>query len=895
MMSGLSTSNENQCDGDATSITNSIQVHGTSPTTLHQQTMLSEVPTISSKQNEDPTDIGQPEIPPVHWLNMPTIEDIDAGYDTDNQIGPFLCEGVDEDESIGMEEDECNEDNSPDTATDNATNFNHGPVMSTESVKKMKVKELRDMLKDRGLSMNGKKNDLVDRLVDAIEKNIPLVANLEVNERENLVLDKEFAAGSRWELMKEDEEVVDESDMVVEGTVFVGPTEDAPMINDELNSEVTGAPGSSDTRNKKRNYSRYIFDRPPFMRGKIQLPERIAGSNRFKLQKRNNGERKAQIKYHFVEGSTNDDTIPNLDFLFEHNIGLESHPSDWMEIWLPFERKKDMAKSAVTIEDLTTWSNMKAMLSNAGANGKHYKSFQPFTMREVRSFFGLLFLQGISPSPQIEMKFKSHNEDTVNGSNLCNRVFGSNGTTRFKEFKAFFAAVNPLINPPATSRSPNHKVDPMLHQLMDVSKKAIVIGKNISVDEMDISFQGQHKDKQRINYKRDGDGFLVDALCSDGYCYAFYFRNQPPPRKWTEYKLSPLHSRVMSLFEQLPKDSRNYHCKMDNLFMSARFAKVAKTLTHSMVMIHGVTRVHNRGIPKCIETKKETTKAAIEKVRGTLKVARLVGDSGCELVAACLYDIKPVYLLSSSCEKVEWVRKTRKLWHKGLQRKVEVPFYRLNLIDDYNFNMNNVDMADQLRLQYKIHNWIRNRKWWWSIFFWILETSLTNCFVCYKKFMIMHNRKPMGHYEFIRAIALAWIDPDNYSSSSVDSSFINSSSLTSVASSLTFSPLSCDGTSSIITTRAGVEREIELKKNKKATRFSAASLDPHGALHMRLNKNLDHFPMRSPHDYGKCQLHKFRDGTRVRSRLMYCSDCNVLLCIDCWVEFHSNERLFGAK
>jgi hypothetical protein len=362
--------------------------------------------------------------------------------------------------------------------------------------------------------------------------------------------------------------------------------------------------------------------------------------------------------------SSNTETLPNLDFLFEHKIGLESHPAEWFEPWLPFQRTKTNAgdKKLVTIQDLTTWSNTKALLANAGGGGGPYANFKPFSMKEVRSHLGLYLLHGLSPSPRVEMKFRSQEEDPVNGNDMCHHVFGKAGVTRAKEFKAFFAAVNPLIPPPPTSRSPNHKVDPLLHHLMSISKKAVVLGKDISVDEMDISFQGLHGDKQRINFKRAGDGFLVDALCADGYCYSFYFRNQPPPAKWIHKNLSPLHARVMALYEQLPSGSKNYSCKMDNLFMSARFAQVAKVQTN--VMIHGVTRLNKRGIPKCVEQKKETSKSAIESARGTLKVARLVGNPKCELVAACLYDVKPVYLLSSSCEKVEWIRKERKLWHK---------------------------------------------------------------------------------------------------------------------------------------------------------------------------------------------------------------------------------------
>ena len=102
------------------------------------------------------------------------------------------------------------------------------------------------------------------------------------------------------------------------------------------------------------------------------------------------------------------------------------------------------------------------------------------------------------------------------------------------------------------------------------------VGINISVDEMDIFFQCSHADKQRITCKRAGNCILSDVLYADGYCYFFYFRNQKAPKDWFKKELSPLHLRVMALFEQLPQNTSNYQCRMDNLFLSVKFVKFAK-------------------------------------------------------------------------------------------------------------------------------------------------------------------------------------------------------------------------------------------------------------------------------------------------------------------------------
>ena len=71
-------------------------------------------------------------------------------------------------------------------------------------------------------------------------------------------------------------------------------------------------------------------------------------------------------------------------------------------------------------------------------------------------------------------------------------------------------------------------------------------------------------------------------------------------------------------------------------------------------------------------------------------------------------------------EKIEWIKKERKVWSKQQKRMVKMEFYRLHCLDTYNYNMNNVDIADQLAAVYRWDHWMRIRKWWWSIMFWAL-------------------------------------------------------------------------------------------------------------------------------------------------------------------------------
>ena len=78
----------------------------------------------------------------------------------------------------------------------------------------------------------------------------------------------------------------------------------------------------------------------------------------------------------------------------------------------------------------------------------------------------------------------------------------------------------------------------------------------------------------------------------------------------------------------------------------------------------------------------------------------------------------PVYLMSVVCEEIKWLNIHHKIFYKKQHKMVSSPFYRVNVIDDYNRFMGNVDIADQMRGLYRFYHWMRKRRWWWSVLFW---------------------------------------------------------------------------------------------------------------------------------------------------------------------------------
>ena len=50
-----------------------------------------------------------------------------------------------------------------------------------------------------------------------------------------------------------------------------------------------------------------------------------------------------------------------------------------------------------------------------------------------------------------------------------------------------------------------------------------------------------------------------------------------------------------------------------------------------------------------------------------MKVAHLKGDGAIpSLIAALLYDVKPLYFLRNVCRQVKWMKKKRFVWNKAL-------------------------------------------------------------------------------------------------------------------------------------------------------------------------------------------------------------------------------------
>ena len=121
----------------------------------------------------------------------------------------------------------------------------------------------------------------------------------------------DFHPTSYWKDIHPSGDDIDESIMNVNGMRFRDPT----TTTEEHESYCANRP-------KKRNYAE-TFDRSLFTAPCRLVPDKNSRGN-FKCDSSGNYVYKKQVT---------DETVPNLEYLFENGIGFDSHPVEWFNFF----------------------------------------------------------------------------------------------------------------------------------------------------------------------------------------------------------------------------------------------------------------------------------------------------------------------------------------------------------------------------------------------------------------------------------------------------------------------------------------------------------------------------------------------------------------------------------
>ena len=245
--------------------------------------------------------------------------------------------------------------------------------------------------------------------------------------------------------------------------------------------------------------------------------------------------------------------------------------------------------------------------------------------------------------------------------------------------------------------------------------------------------------------------------------------------------------------------------------------------------------------------------------------------------------------MSMCTEELKWIMKERPIFNVDTGQTEILQFLRMNHIDGYNTTMGNVDVADQLRGNYRIDRWIRNYKWWWSIFFWDIGVLLTNAYVTYCTICEDNGVPPSGrisHLEFRKHIAMYWINPAEYEREHMSTNTpLSGRKRGRYADDM--SPLTMNSSFGSVSSRTTTS------SLGKCTRFSDQALKA-GKFNCRLDIGLDHIPNDQKGKSARCTMHRWL-GSETEKNIVHCPSCNINLCIGCYRPFHTVQDLLEKK
>ena len=343
-----------------------------------------------------------------------------------------------------------------------------------------------------------------------------------------------------------------------------------------------------------------------------------------------------------------------------------------------------------------------ARCSVAYARSKGDESF--ITNRaEISAYLGLNILMGIHRLPQLEMFWDSDEFIGVEGFKK------TIPKQRFKTLGKYLHLVDPGDE---DANDVLCKVRSLVTLLEDKFADAYIPGKNVSVDEGLVKFNGRLSFKQYMPMKPDKFGIKVWMLADADNYYVPRFQVYLGKNRTNSelFQLKGLgYYVVWTLGEPYLDDHRHFF--FDNFFTST-------DLMRDLESACGTVRINRRDFPADLKRAKL--------VRGEIRT-RQCGN----LVATMWRDKRVVSLLSTNTPPEAEIHAEQQIV-RG-RRKQVVPAESMkkpDVVAVYNDGMNGVDVNDQYRSYYPAGS--VSRKWWKYLLWFFFNLSIVNSYILEK-------------------------------------------------------------------------------------------------------------------------------------------------------------------
>lgn len=285
-------------------------------------------------------------------------------------------------------------------------------------------------------------------------------------------------------------------------------------------------------------------------------------------------------------------------------------------------------------------------------------------------------------------------------------------------FKCLHCADNNLLN----KQDKMSKLRPFMDQIRQKFISLFVPEEEINYDESMIKYFGKHSCKQFIRGKPIRFGYKAWCVnTSSEYLVNFTIYQGCDPRSNEQYQslFGKAAAPFVTMIDEIPLEKKvlPYSFYFDNLFTSFSLLSYLKSKGFDAT---GTIR-ENR-IPKNCPLEKKSTlktqtrgssKAIIDRQNGVIVIKWI--DNNVVNVASTTYGVQPQSVVRRFSQKEKKI--------------LQVP--RPHAVGKYNSAMGGTDLMDENISRYRIA--LRGKKWWWCIFTWMVDATIQNAWIVYKK------------------------------------------------------------------------------------------------------------------------------------------------------------------
>lgn len=337
-----------------------------------------------------------------------------------------------------------------------------------------------------------------------------------------------------------------------------------------------------------------------------------------------------------------------------------------------------------------------------------------FSIEELKCGIAVLILSGYNERPGKRFYWDSQSDM---GHPLVKNCMRRN---RFFDIMRFLHCAD---NTQPNVHDKGWKIRPLMDKLKAAFLKYFVPEQDINYDESMVKYYGKHSCKQFIRGKPIRFGFKMWCLnTKDGYLINFdlYQGKNPRSNATDELLYGKSTAPLKMMMKEMPENKNKvpYKIYIDNLFTSTY---LLKDMRDEGYWCTGTMR-ENR-LPKGIPL---PTKATLQKSAKRGEYFSIL-DRTTGIVFARWVD-NNVVTVASTCYGVEPISQVRRYSSKE-KKVITVP--RPNMIGKYNASMGGTDLMDENVGRYRIG--VRSKKWWWPLFSWLIDVSIQNAWVLYKK------------------------------------------------------------------------------------------------------------------------------------------------------------------